>query len=345
MRNLVLCSMLTAASLSSQAATFCATDGASLQTALQDAMANNESDSIRLAAGVYSRAQGFTITVAPGESIDLIGGWNAAPNPCLTLSADATLTRIDGLGSNPGVYVYMSAGSANALVANLTVEHVWHNSVPSSALYVGPQSWNTAYAGNVLVERVIVQDSRSYYGIFAGGYGQSRVRGSVVVHNQLESAIAIGAFGNQGGAVVNSTVAHNVAGSSGADFIRSFRFVEGVASTFSNNILQQNVTGGVERDLSSAEFTDVWLNNIIGGTRYALGNASQGTIWGAKAIFVAPELRDYRLSGTSVGINTGIVAPVGGAPAVDVHGRTRPFGAGMDLGAHETAILFHDGFE
>jgi hypothetical protein len=333
------------AALPARAEVFCAVDGGTLKSALDLAMLNTESDSIRLASGTFSHTDGFRITVAAGESIDIIGGWNAGVNPCTTLSPDASLSRIDGLDTNPGFYVHLAAGAGNALVANLTVERVTHATVPSAALYVGPQLWNTAYTGNVLVERVIVQDSRAYHAIFAGTQGEARVRGSLVVHNHVEHGISVGAFGNTGGTVVNSTVAHNVAGSSGADFIRAFRSVSGVASTFSNNILQQNTTGGVERDLSSAEFTDVWVNCIIGGMRYSLGNDSVGNFLAHKARFVAPELRDYRLAGDSVGINDGVASPQGGAPLVDLMGRLRPFGGALDLGAYETDVTFADSFE
>lgn len=326
-------------------ATFCVADGAALNAALSASAGNNESDSIRLQPGVFVHANGFQLTVPAGESIDLSGGWNTGPDPCTVLTPDASLSTIDGQNVYPGVYLYLSAGSGNATVHNLTIERVTHNYVPSAALYVGPQLWQTEYQGNVLIERVIVTDSKAYYGIFAGSYGSARVRGSISANNNVHNAVALGVFGTQGASVVNSTVVGNISGASNGDAVHSYRFVEGTVSTFSNNILQENITGGVERDLSSPEFTDVWINNIIGRSLYALSNDSQGNIMSARASFISPVLRDYRLRGGSVGINAGFATPIGGLPVVDLFGKTRQFGAGVDLGAHESETLFHSGFE
>src|SRR5450432_4408227 len=110
------------ASLAAQAATFCATTTAELQTALTTAAGNNQDNTIDVHLGTYAvPAGGFVYSATSNHSLDLEGGWyGSSPGQCLAQQFTGNETVLDGQNADP-VMSILTGG--NNTTGNITLRY------------------------------------------------------------------------------------------------------------------------------------------------------------------------------------------------------------------------------
>jgi hypothetical protein len=255
-----------------------------------------------------------------------------------------------GQGHGGGIYISWGAptvedniilansagfGTGGGVMASQATVNLQRNTISANvAGYGGGVAFVTS--GGLIKDNYIMSNRA----IFVDGGGMVIVSGAnpqlvnnIVAHNQA------GNIGNGGGIFINNanprlwhtTIAANNSGSGGHGV-----HIAGVSSVvFTNTILVGHTTGVAVAASGSVTMTatlwgsDAWANeNDWSGA----GTIYTGTIniWGPPA-FVNPDTADFRIAGASAARDAGVNAGV----YTDIHGQSRPFGNGFDLGADE----------
>lgn len=342
-RNAVFLSALMACvSAPVAAATFCVSNSAEFQTALQLADSNADvADVIRLRTGTYlSPAGGFgrNQIFAGSESLTIEGGWLSLVFPCDLQLKSAAETVIDGANSNPGLIINRLAGSGGTTIRRLTVTRGLQAGDTTHTDRGGGIAVFTSNetTGPTVIENVVLSDNHAGNlagGAYVGG-GVLTLRSNLFVGNSAPTSAALYTISN--GALVhvaNNTLTQNNPLAPGASvFGRG-----GNSSVFlSNNILWNNLG----QDLGAEGITLV--SNIVQTLGGSPGPNSSSNL-ALDPQFVSAS--DFRLRNDSPAINTGTDTPSGGLGALDITGFARVHGTHVDRGAHESDRGFANGFE
>ena len=324
------------------AASFCVSNSAELQVAIEAAASNSDSsDIIRLRPGVYlSPPNGFGREVfAAGDNISISGGWLPLIGPCDLPGYDATASVIDGEEQRAGLVFHRSgAGSGETNLSWLTIRGGRQN---LSSLFYGNGGGLAIFgSGPATIENMIFENNRATVrggALYIGG-AQRTVRNNLFVDNWAANGSAVFAPG-AGGTVLfsNNTLTRNgFVSPSGLVFLVDFS--TSPASFAWNNIFHNNPIFSGYCDISGDQH--MLNNNIIEHPcgSYAAGSSNNVNV---DPSFAHP-LNDLRLRRDSPAIDAGLNS---GVSARDLDGRPRQIGPAVDRGAYEADFLFDNGFE
>ena len=323
------------------AASFCVSNSAELQAAIEAAASNADSnDTIRLRPGVYpSPPDGFGRQVfAPGDNVSISGGWLPLIGACDLPGYDASASVIDGAEQRAGlVFLRSGVGSGQTNLSWLTIRG---GRQMSSSLYFGNGGGLAVHgSGPATIENMIFENNRATMrgdALYIDGT-QRTIRNNLFVDNWAANGSAVFAPG-AGGAVLfsNNTLTRNqLVAPTGLAFVVDF---DASPTSFAwNNILYNNPIS-VYCDISGDQH--VLNNNIIEHPcgSYATGSSNNVNV---DPRFVHP-LDDLRLRRDSPAIDAGSNAGVG---TRDLDGRPRQIGPAVDRGAYEADFMFGNGFE
>ena len=337
---------------SAHAATVCVGSAGALNNAIIAAETNNESDDIRIRAGIYVAPvpDGFYYYPPSNDAdignVTVSGGWNA---DCSSMAADATATVLSGNLQTPVLRFRNANGTMT--VRNLTITGGYSSGVVLGALRFDHVS---GFGLQVVVDRVILHHNEAYAPLYAKTQGTITVKGSLI-HSNLSTSTGAG------GAVIinengfNATYIHsntftNNAVTSGST-VGGLRFENaGDAQSFiRNNIFWGNDNSDLRVVGNIASRNDCSYNNVGVFNTVIVCNGAGVEQLNPK--FTDPAAGDYRLATNSPLIDEGC-GPVQctGAPDIDLRGVARPLGAAHDIGAYEGGYgfsehIFTDGFE
>jgi hypothetical protein len=342
--------LLTAVALPAAAATFCATDSASLQNALTTAAGNGEDDIIHVAAGTFvpPTIQGFSYAGTDPHALTVDGGYiTFLGNPCGLHFESANASVIDA-NTNSRLFDFSPyAGSGDLHLARLTFRN-GVSLVNNSPVGIGIGG----YTGAVTLDRVVVRDNvTAVPAIFVGTAGPVTVRNSVFVDNEITPgydnppAIQFESYnpnGSSGGLVFNgNTVAGNISLIAGGNARAVLAVMDGPLN-LANNIFWGNTNVDLVVDAEGVVTAGISYNDIGVAQYYGLSD-SGGNYHNIDPLFVGGG--DYRLTPASPLQNGGGNLVIGGVGSYDAAGGTRIVGQ-IDVGAYEVQDrIFKNGFE
>jgi hypothetical protein len=323
------------------AASFCVSNSAELQAAIETAASNADSnDTIRLRPGVYPSPlpNGFRETFPHGDNISISGGWLPLIGQCDLPGYDATASVIDGEGQRAGLVFHRNGvGSGETHLSWLTIRGGRQN---MSSLFYGNGGGVAIHeSGLASIQHMIFEDNRATVrggALYIRGT-QRTIRNNLFVDNWAANGSAVFAPG-AGGTVLfsNNTLTRNVlVAPTGLAFVVDF---DTSPTSFAwNNILYNNPIS-VYCDISGDQ--QMLNNNII---EHPCGSYAAGS---SNNVNVNPgfvhSTNDLRLRRDSPAIDAGLNS---GVSARDLDGRPRQIGTAVDLGAYEADFLFDNGFE
>ncbi len=342
----ILLPLFGAIALPLHAATFCVGSAGQLQSAVQTAEANNQSDDIRIRSGIYIAPvpDGFYFYPASNDpepyNVTVSGGWNA---DCSSESAVATDTVLSGNLQGPVLHFRNSDGTFT--VRNLTITGGYSEGVVLGALHFDHVS---GFGLGVAIERVILRHNEGYVPLYVKTQGPIHVVGSLF-HGNLGNGTGAGGAriisenGFNTTYINNNTFADNQTLSSGTIGGLVFENTGDGNSHINNNILWGNDNADLAVVGNVASVNDCGYNDI---SVYATQIACNG----ANVVHVDPgfadaTLENLRLRGDSplLNIGCGFCAVL---PNIDLDGEARPQLGGYDLGAYEfPERIFANGFD
>jgi hypothetical protein len=368
----LLSGALAAAMLSApqaQAATFCVTSSAQLQSALDSADSNGEDDIIRIAQGTYPAPAGGPFRFRGGAAFNgddndltLVGGFvsaNGAPCGLLPPGAGALDTLLDGELRQQVLEIVAGEGSD---VSILGIGFLSGRPSQAGTTRGGGLRLETVgdTAGTFLVQRSLFignQADCSAAADISGSRVTRFINNLVAGNNTIACGAAVGLVQNDGTGiyVINNTIVNNTTSAStspgrttGLDL-----FVGGSSRALvTNNILYNNEFNDVS--FAGTGFTTSRNNSIgrpVGSATVSQNNLS-----------IAPEfvggLLDYNLAPDSALVDAGVMpSPIipfpppfesnWSLPGDDLDGGPRVIDGAVDIGAYETRSLnlFANGFE
>ncbi|MCG6117089.1 MAG: hypothetical protein MEQ07_02705 [Aquimonas sp.] len=362
-RVVLLALLLAAAGLApgARAATFCVSSASELQTALNTAASNGESDTIRLRRGTYLGSSGpiaFNYTSSENFSLTLEGGWVAlTPGGCNLRFEGAEDTVLDSGGDRSVLRLVAGVNSgASFTVRNLTIRNGRGSSGGTD--FGGLRVLGLPLLGNITIDRVVFRDNHSDSiggGLRAQTLGVLRVVNSLFDGNSCNayycaadlfaSAFAGGAGQPRLAFLGNTVVRTSCAGANcglgqvniqtGTDFPSQY--------LVGNSVFALN--NGVDVAFQTPEGTlrnSRW-DSRLGTPQSMLSNLAQGAATG----FVAPAAGDFRLRPDSGLVDAGFAFAE--LPEFDLDGADRLAGPHVDIGAYEfqpdLSRVFGNGFE
>lgn len=357
------------------AATFCATTSAELETALDTAEINGEADEVRIQTGTYTApAGGFSYDAIgpPGSdhSIEISGGWTEFfGNECgQVLEEDANLTVLSGEDSDRVMEIFLP-GDADADVRLLSfVSGYVSGQLSGGGLHM--QATNP-YSGTITIERNIFLANEAYIG---GGlhlaYTSSSTGNALIVNNLFVTNHARENVGAMNIEVDQSSSATAQRGSTlPAVSVTNNTIVENSLPKIINP--PPNLVGGMRIDGTVTNKwvinNNIWSNQatdlfISDGSGLRLWNNNHQSQAGATPmseqdnISVVPEYLDCgflcvdRTPVASSPLTDAGTFPQTGHPWIiadtDLRGLTRVREEGIEIGAYENnTLLFSDRFE
>ena len=360
------------------AAEFCVTNSVELQSALDDAESNNQSDTIRIATGSYNTPSGGFrfLPVFSEDAFDLtiIGGWSAFfENPCGQLLVnDPELTVLNG-GASDRVLEIRLPQIGSVEVRNLSfINGLANDSFGGGGGLRAFQFSGLTYAGTLTVENNIflLNSAESGGGLYIGSLAGTETVNVRVLNNLFVSNQATVLQAGAGVIQVNSpqprgeiildprpavTLAHNtVVNNSSVETIGGFWLVGNVTKLW---VVSNNLWGNSGDDLTWLvnSTTRVLRNNNIEDLTTTPSPTSD-----VENISVVPEYVDCgalcvdRIPAPDSPLIDGGWAPFGipgvfpwSLPDTDLNGGPRVRGAGVDIGAYEGIgdRVFSDRFE
>jgi hypothetical protein len=328
------------------AANFCVDTAAELQAAFQAANENAEDDTIRIETGTYAPTDALVFESLESHSIRLLGGYQG---DCFLRMGG--LTRIDGQGVRRGLYIYNGFG--DTVIEGLTFTDglavdLDGNDSDGGGLRI------LSDTGDIRVDRSTFFGNRS--DVSASAALLNTLSGRLTLRNSL----AFANVGHLGGAfvlsqgveeshVTGNTIVANMSGNSQS---ASGLSISGPGNfILSNNIIwgnQSSDTEPGEHDFYSSSVHSRHSNDIgIIGSSSVEADATTGEI------SVDPQFSpcrgclcfNFELSRNSPLVDVGTNNPAGGMTAVDLAGKPRIIGPGVDIGAYENDRIFADGFD
>ncbi len=323
-----------------QAAVFCTNSVASLQSALTTAAANGQGDTINVEAGTYALTTPLTATVSDNLSLVIVGSWNPG---CSVRNFGATV--LDGQQQTGVLDVRAQGSSAPGLgIAFLTISG-GYQTINGSHAGAGAALYT---AGSVNVENCIFYANR-HDGSFAGALYAYAGPGSILTvrNNVFLDNIAAGvgaAYLDAHGGVAhvhgNTLVFNQLTGTSVVGGI----LASGPGSyVLANNLFWQNSGGDLFNSAGLGSGSLALFNNDIGPVLGAAASADSGNFHRDPQF--AAGLLNLRLRSGSPLVNAGDISPEGGIGDYDVANAQRLQGAGVDIGAYESDVLFFNGFD
>lgn len=334
-----------------QAAVFCVKDNAGLETAVGAVGSNQQSDEIRIRRGTYEAPVGARLEAYLTDNFGLTisGGWNGDNGACTTRTNEAAATVIRRAYLDSDSLLNLKTydqPAAEISISNLTLADGF-NSGDAGCL------WMASNGPLLAVERVI------FSGCAAAGDGggayligpRIRLFGNLFREN---GAARGGAFyanvtDNNGRAdvsnntaIANVNLATNQAG--GAHLVtQSIN-----AKIFlNNNIFWNNATSAYSYDLKIETGSAVYsFYDHIDRVAGVFANVPLGRTTGDPQLesIANPVPRQ-----DSISRDSGYDTAVGGLPAIDLRGVSRPAGLHMDRGAYELVpppdAIFANNFE
>ncbi|MEO6690615.1 MAG: hypothetical protein ABIS07_09465 [Dokdonella sp.] len=327
------------------AATFCVNNAGALQTALDMASNNGETNTIKVSSGTYlSPTNGFRYFRTSGTgALDIEGGWNAG---CAVQTPDAALTILDGQ-ANMNVLSVVDSSGLGVVIRYFTVLH--------GGSMVGVPAFQAGSHGEVHVDncRFRLNDlgSNSAGVIYVNAVtGPLYFTNNVVANNGSPTAGSPVAIDLGAGAtdvtfyINNNTIADNMfdttSSSSGALFLSPSSAAH---SSLANNILWGN--GGNEF-AQNITIMPLMLNNDVDVLNVTPAAGSSGNL-GVNPHFVS--VTNHHLLSSTQLYNAGYTAPPGGYGVFDLDGNPRVALGVVDIGAYELQTepdeIFLDGFD
>ncbi|MEO5622722.1 MAG: hypothetical protein ABIO74_12695 [Dokdonella sp.] len=328
------------------AATFCVSDSAGLQNALQTAQTNGEDDFIQLAPGTYvPSADRFQYASSENQSLTISGGFATASGmpPCSLQLQGAQWTRLDGAGSKIPLSVSMTGTSGSVQVDDLTVQN------GAAVGFVPPLniSGSGGWTGDITLDRVVVRNNQTTFAIASLGTdgGIVRVRNSAFFDNASSDAtgIVLALLSNHappGMAILfdSNTVARNSVPATSTRAGVNVSGMAGVAMT--NNIVWDN--GGTDVRLSQGGSAELDHNDI--GSVGTNGPVTTTNPFNVDPQFAGP--LDAQLAPTSPLRDVGLNPLSEDLGIWDVIGAARIVFGTIDVGAYEVQdAIFADGFD
>lgn len=335
-----------------RAATVCVGTAGQLNTAIINAETNNESDDIRIRAGIYVAPipDGFHYYPPSNDSdvsnVTVSGGWDA---DCSAMTDDATLSVLSG-NLQTSVLRFRNA-NGTITVRNLTITGGYAEGGVIGALHFDHVS---GFGIGVAVDRVILHHNETYAALYVKTQAPIRVVNSLFHSNLATGSGAGGArIVNENGFnatyIYNNTFVYNEADH--ASTVGGLLFEnEGDAPSFiKSNIFwgNDNADLGVVGNIASQNdcgYNDVGVwDDVIVCNGAGVVQVDPG--------FVDPDAGDFRLFADSSLIDIGCrPAQCGGLPDIDLQGVARPQGDGYEMGAFEgghglSDRIFADGFD
>lgn len=334
-----------------QAVVYCVHDVTELTTALDAAGDNQQDDEIRIRSGDYAAPVGipFIASVTDARSLHISGGWSGSNGACSTRIENATATELRRTDSGNGRIFYIAGGSAAG--ATITLSNLLLFNGQSISGFAGGCLFMGSSGQPLRVERVIALGCRATSADGGGMYlsgPQLTVTGSLFRGGQANrgGGLYLQVNGSNGVAnVVNNTFFGNAALQSGQGSGLQILTSAGAQANLANNILWNNDAQSGRADLN-IEAGSLAVSSFDHIDRYSGSFAIPpiGTTSGDPAFqsTATPIPRQE-----SVCRDSGLATPPGGAPTVDLLGKARPQGAGLDRGAYEFVppdSIFADGF-
>lgn len=329
------CALLAAAP-AGRAAVFCAASVSEIVAAMDTAKANGENDEIRIVAGNYPLEQPLRLGNVETEAFALAfsGRWNA---DCSEPSAGGAST-LSGRNANP--IMALSLGpQVDVSLTDLafTGGFVSFND-SGGALHV--QGGRIVRIERVQVYANTLENDDSPLTIVTGGaVSRLSLRNSLVFHNTARRETGVAIASSQGEAhVTGNTITANE--SSVPCPCSALNYAGTSAWTVSNNNIWGNEGGDVLVNPANA----VHLHNNIGVL--AMGSNPPGP-GSSGDLGVDPLFGDdgVHLLPSSPLVNAGFADAPDGLGDLDGGRGERLVGAGVDIGAFETDVLFRDGFD
>ncbi len=324
------------------AATFCVSSTAELQSALQSAANNaDSSDLIKMRSGTYlAPAGGFgrNQVFDGSDSITIEGGWINLLNNCDFHLPNSTSTIIDGQNTQPGLIINRGVGTGSTAVRRLTIKRGFQGGNTGETNRGGGIAVFTVTGsdGSTTLENLILSDNNASF-IAGGAYVGGKpviVRNNLFVGNGATSDAALSTISNASVVYLNNNTFTQNVNPSPTSYALGFNGDSAVY--LSNNILWNN-SG---RDVFATNRT--LIANIVQTLEGTLGASSNGNL-NVDPRFASAS--DFRLQPASPAINEGANAPFGGLADRDLLGAVRVIGPAVDRGAYESERGFANGFE
>lgn len=347
-------------SLNLTAAEFCATTSAELESALLSADNNGQSDSIKIAEGVYDAPiGGFNFNSFENFDIEISGGWREFfGNPCgQILSGNAFNTVLDGMSTERALYVRVQ-GDADVEIRNLFFANGLGNDLiqrGGGLLVNGVEG----YVGDILIENNAFLNNSAQFGGAISFFRGDRVtiRNNLITINHSVAGSAVEAVSNDvyGLIITNNTIYLNTSDST-SDLNASGLYV--AVNGLSQALIINNIIWGNDnKDLRLGGNGNKYLkyNNvefIQGAASVEIGNFPDQPVFEPGFFSYTPQYNSPLVEG-GIKPPTIIIIPVPfqsnwSLGDSDMAGDPRVQYNKVDIGAFESPhgdLIFIDGFE
>lgn len=339
-----------------QAATFCVTTPAQLQTALAQAEDNGQHDFIRVTRGTYALTEPLSYRNRDGLDLILEGGHLPGQN-CAVQIIEPSYTVIDGGGNTALANIMTGQDPDTVHSGHITIRNLtWRNGVAHTPTTgsASPLAFGSYYRwnGKLTVEWNHFLDIRFDSGsalpnaiTMYGDAGGIEVRNNLFAGNSTSnenaSSIRLEAYGSDGAPnlFVNNTVFHPP----GSNVNAILFFSSPKASWLVANNIVWNATGNAMM-YSAAHNVFLW-NNVL-GARSGLDPVEDVDNYHIAPQFMSASTGDFRLRPDSPLVDLGFTDVPGGVGIADAAGKPRVRGGVVDIGAfEEESSVFRNGFE
>jgi hypothetical protein len=329
-----------------EAATFCASTASELENAIAAAQSSAGADEIRIRSGLIlqqtPQVNAFRYILSGEDSVTISGGWSGSPGQCTSQSPNPALTILDGNEISRVLDVQRTGGSSGSFtLRNMTLRRGKNNEYGACLNLLGI---DLTVVGENLIENLIVSGCNNGYGAgmaIVPRLGATTVRNVLLRDNTAPFASALYVDAQSTLYLSNLTIVDNVA-TQPASAAAVLDTSQNGAIFLSNSLLWNNVGAGTTFDLRLDGASTTLVRNLFGSRGGSAPSALSNNNLGVDPQFAADGIR---LRPSSPARDFGANAPLGGAAATDLDGKSRVQGGRIDLGAYEIPVVFRSGFE